>query len=79
MEQAKKRTVRSKEERIQEIEQKIAKRKEEIKQLEAKMEAILHPKKRKTEAALTKEILAKAKKSGLTIKEIAQKLGVELE
>ena len=74
-----KRVRRSAEERLADIDQKIKKHQESIKALEKKKQAVLRPKKKKSEAELSKEVLAKAKKAGLTAKDIAEKLGLPLE
>lgn len=73
-----KRIRRSADERAVEIDAKIQKHKDAIKLLEEKKADLFRPKKRRTEAEITSEILKKAKKSGLTAKEIAEKLGVDL-
>jgi len=80
MEEAKKRVRRSVEERAAELDKKIQSHKEAIKLLEAKKADLFRPKKRRrTEAEVNKELLAKAKKAGLSSKEIAEKLGLDLE
>lgn len=79
MEESKKRVRRSANERAAEIDAKIQKHKDAIKLLEEKKAELFRPRKRRTEAEITKEILTKAKKAGLSSKEIAEKLGLELE
>lgn len=64
------RTSKSIEDRVAVIDAAIAKKKEGIAQLEAKKHALLHP-------ITMKEIMTKAKDSGLSLAEIAQRLGVE--
>lgn len=78
MAETKKRVRRSADERAAELDAKIQKHKEAIKLLEEKKADLFRPKKRRTEAEITSEILKKAKKSGLSAKEIAEKLGVDL-
>ena len=58
-------------ERIAIIDAKIAKKQAEIEALEASKQKLLHPVNMKT-------VLAAAKKSGMTAKEIADKLGIEV-
>lgn len=66
------RNVRSKEERLTALEQKIEKKKAELATLEAQKEKLLHPVNMRT-------VMAKAKELGLTADEIAEKLGIELD
>lgn len=66
------RNVRSKEERLSVLEQKIDKKKAELASLEAQKEKLLHPVNMRT-------VMAKAKELGLTADEIAEKLGIEME
>ena len=66
------RNVRSKEERLSALEQKIEKKKAELAALEAQKEKLLHPVNMRT-------VMAKAKELGLTADEIAEKLGIELD
>ncbi len=66
------RNVRSKEERLSVLEQKIDKKKAELASLEAQKEKLLHPVNMRT-------VMAKAKELGLTADEIAKKLGIEME
>lgn len=58
-------------ERITLIDNKIAKKREEIEALEAQKQKILHP-------VTLKTVFAKAKESGMTAEEIAEKLGLEM-
>lgn len=66
------------EERIAEIDKKIAGHKEAIKKLEAKKHTILNPKQRASKAAGLKALISKAKEAGMTNEEIAEKLGISL-
>ena len=59
------------EERIALIDSKIEKKKAEIAELESKKQQLLHP-------VTMKDVIDKAKKSGLSPKEIAEKLGLEV-
>lgn len=77
---------RSAEERVAEIDTKIAackssiaKQEEKISALESKKQAILNPVPRVSKAGQLKELLNKAKESGLTNEEIAEKLGITIE
>ena len=63
--------LRKREERIVAIEAKIAKKKEEISILEAQKENLLHP-------VTMKSVLTKAKEAGLSPKEVAAKLGLDV-
>ena len=63
--------ARTAEERIALIDAKIAKKKEEIKALEAQKQKILHP-------VTMRSVKEKAKAAGLTAEEIAEKLGLEM-
>ena len=65
------RTVKSVEEKVAVIDQKIAKKQEEINALEAQKQKLLHPVNMMT-------VMAKAKEIGLTPEEIAEKLGLEV-
>lgn len=60
------------EERVALIDQKIEKKKEEIKSLEARKKELLHP-------VTMKTVMAKAKANGLSPKQIAEKLGLDLD
>lgn len=73
------RKTRSKEERIAEIDKKIAHHKECIKALEVKKEAILNPKPRTRVSKSFNTLIKKAKESGLTNEQIAEKLGIKFE
>lgn len=66
------RNVRSKEERLAVLEQKIEKKKAELSALEAQKEKLLHPINMRT-------VMAKAKELGLTPEEIAEKLGIDVD
>lgn len=59
------------EERVAIIDEKIAKKKEEIEALEAQKNKLLHP-------VTMKSVMDKAKAAGLTPEEIAEKLGIEV-
>lgn len=59
------------EERIALIDVKIAKKKDELAELEAKKQELLHP-------VTMKNVLDKAKEAGLSPKEVAEKLGLEM-
>ena len=59
------------EERIVLIETKIAKKKEEIAELEAKRDRLLHP-------VTMKAVLSKAKEAGLSPEEDDEKLGIRV-
>ena len=63
--------ARTAEERIALIDAKIAKKKEEIKALEAQKQKILNP-------VTMRSVMEKAKAAGLTAEEIAEKLGLEM-
>ena len=65
------RTVKSVEEKVAVIDQKIAKKQEEITTIEDQKQKLLHPVNMKT-------VMAKAKEIGLTPEEIAEKLGLEV-
>lgn len=73
------RVMRSKEERIAEIDKKIAFHKEKVTMLEAKKESILNPKPRGGRKKGMNTVLSKAKDLGMTPEEIAEKLGISLE
>lgn len=77
---------RSAEERVVEIDAKIAalkatitKQEEKIAILEAKKQAILNPVPRVSKAGQLKALINKAKESGMTTEEIAEKLGITIE
>lgn len=59
------------EERIAVIDERIAKKQAEIKALEEQKNKLLHP-------VTMKTVMAKAKDSGLTPEQIAEKLGLEI-
>ena len=63
--------ARTAEERIALIDAKIAKKKEEIKVLEAQKQKLLHP-------VTKRSVMEKAKAAGLTAEQIAEKLGLEM-
>lgn len=65
------RTVKTVDEKIALLNQKIAKKQEEIDALEAQKQKLLHPVNMKT-------VMAKAKEAGMTPQEIAEKLGLEV-
>ena len=67
MSEGKKRVRRSVEERAAELDKKILAHKEAIKLLEEK------------KAEIAKELITKAKKAGMSSKDIAEKLGLEME
>ncbi len=80
MEESKKRVRRSVEERAAELDKKILAHREAIKALEEKKADLFRPKKRRrTEAEISKELLSKAKKAGMSSKEIAEKLGLSID
>ena len=80
MEESKKRVRRSIEERAAELDKKILAHREAIKALEEKKADLFRPKKRRrTEAEISKELLSKAKKAGMSSKEIAEKLGLSID
>ena len=64
-------TKKTVEERVAILDAKIAKKQEEINNLEAQRQKLLHPINMKT-------VMAKAKESGMTPEEIAEKLGLEI-
>lgn len=63
--------ARTVEERIAVIDEKISKKKAEIKALETQKQKLLHP-------VTMKTVMEKAKASGLSPEEIAEKLGLEM-
>lgn len=63
--------ARTVEERIAIIEEKISKKKAEIEALETQKQKLLHP-------VTMKTVMEKAKASGLSPEEIAEKLGLEM-
>ena len=58
-------------ERITLIDEKIAKKQAELKRLEAQKEELLHP-------VTMRAVLNKAKQAGISPKEAAEKLGIEI-
>lgn len=74
----KKRTRRSKEELIADVDKKLAYYKERIAKLEEKKERLLNPPVRK-KSLTSKKIIDAAKANGLTIEEIASKLNIDIE
>ena len=75
----KKRIRRSAEARVAEIDEKIAAHKDAIKKLEQRKNEILNPKPRLSKAQKVKIVIDKAKDSGMSVEEIAEKLGVTFE
>lgn len=73
------RKTRSKEERIAELDKKIAHHKQCIDTLEKKKETVLHPKTRTKKSKSVNTIIAKAKELGLSNDEIAEKLGITFD
>lgn len=73
-----KRTRRTKEEIVAEIDAKIAYHKERIISLEDKKERVLNPKTRKKSLTI-KKVLDFAKAEGMTAEDLAKKLGLEIE
>ncbi len=65
------RIIRTVDERVAQIDQKIEKKKAELEALEAQKQKLLHPINMKT-------VMAKAKEAGLSPEEIAEKLGLEV-
>lgn len=65
------RIIKSVDEIVALLDQKIAKKQAEINALEAQKQKLLHPVNMKT-------VMAKAKEAGLTPEEIAEKLGIEV-
>ena len=79
------RYTRPKEVRIAEIDERIKKYQErivhseqKIQELQEKRENILNPKPRKARASMA-QIVKQAKENGMTVEEIAKKLGIEYE
>lgn len=68
---------RTAEERVAEIDTKIASHKLMVSKLEEKKNAILNPKS-KTKKSTIKNILSQAKANGMSADEIAKKLGIEI-
>jgi uncharacterized coiled-coil protein SlyX len=69
---------RSTEERIAEIDNKIAAHQASIQKLQEKKDAILNPKVRASKASKIKAVMNAAKESGMTPEEIAEKLGLTI-
>lgn len=65
------RIVKTVDEKVALLDQKIAKKQAELNALEAQKQRLLHPVNMKT-------VMAKAKEAGLTPEEIAVKLGIEV-
>ncbi len=72
------RKVRTSGERIAEIDKKIVYHKDCISKLEKKKKAILEPKKRERKITSMNGLVNKAKKSGMTLEEMAEKLGIKI-
>ena len=64
--------AKTKEERITLIDQKIAKKKDEIAALETQKQKLLHP-------VTMRAVLTKAKEAGLSPEEVAEKLGIDMD
>lgn len=64
--------AKTKEERIALIDQKIAKKQEEIENLEAQKQKLLHP-------ISMRAVLTKAKEAGLSPEEVAEKLNLNMD
>ena len=80
MAETQKRVRRTVEERAAELDKKIQAHKEAIKLLEEKKADLFRPRKRRrTEAEITQELISRAKKAGLSSKEIAERLGIEID
>lgn len=73
-----KRTRRTREEIVADIDKKISYHKEKITALELKKENVLNPKPRKKTLTM-KSILNFAKSEGMTLEQVAEKLGVDIE
>jgi phage gp16-like protein len=72
------RSVKTAEQRVAEIDAKIAAHKSNIATLEAKKEAILNPKSRAKRVTI-KTVIDKAKADGMSPEDIAKKLGIKNE
>lgn len=70
---------RSAEERIAEIDKKIANHENAIKNLKAKKESILNPRVRPSKSAKMKAITTLAKETGMSEAELIEKLGLPSE
>ena len=64
--------AKTKEERIALIDQKIAKKKEEIASLEPQKQKLLHP-------VTMRSVIAKAKEAGFSPEDVAEKLGLVMD
>lgn len=64
--------AKTKEERIELIDKKIAKKKAEIESLEAQKQKLLHP-------ISMRAVLTKAKEAGLSPEDVAEKLGIDMD
>lgn len=73
-----KRTRRSKEELLSEIDKKIASYKERITKLEEKKQRMINPPPRKKTVS-SKKIIDLAKANGLSLEEIAEKLNIDIK
>lgn len=73
-----KRTRRTREEIVSDIDKKISYHKEKIVSLELKKENVLNPKTRK-KSLTVKRVLEIAKSEGMTPEDIAEKLGLNIE
>lgn len=71
------RKIRSAEERIAELDSKISFHKNAIEKLEKRKEDIRNPKKRRGRVGVL-SIVKAAKESGMTVEEMAEKLGIDL-
>ena len=65
-------------ERIKKYQERIAQSERKIQELQEKRENILNPKPRATRVSMG-QIVKQAKEKGLTVEEIAEKLGIEFE
>ena len=74
-----KKVIRPKEERIAEIDKKIAFHEAAIQKLKEQKDRINNPKVRVSEKTKLKDVLAKAKKAGMSADDIAEKLGLKKE
>lgn len=72
------RTIRSVDERVAVIDEKIAKKQAELAKLEQQKKDLLMPRPKK-KAITMKAVLTKAKEEGLKPEEIAKKLGIKIE
>ncbi|MDD5021842.1 MAG: hypothetical protein PHR82_06935 [Endomicrobiaceae bacterium] len=72
------RSTKTTEQRVAEIDAKIAAHKSNIATLEAKKEAILNPKARAKRVTI-KTVIDQAKADGMSPEDIAKKLGIKIE